>query len=315
MARAGGDARWHVVSRAGFQMTAAFLCLLVLCPVSGAAPLRIYTAIEPLAFCVQHIGGELLTVEALLHAGQDPHLFDPEPHLLRRLSKADVYLASGLPFEQILIKKIPGRQKKPLVIDLTPHIHFQDMDPDSGLRHEGGHNAGDTHAGRDPHFWLGALQLRQFILASAHAITSADPGHAAIYQKNTDYLLSRIDAMHARSRALLAPYRNRVFFVYHPAFGYFARTYGLQQHAVEIGGHQPGPRHVAALIRQARTDNVHTIFVQPQFDAKSATAIAEAINGIVLPLDPMAADVIQNIETMARAIADSFAKDRTPPSQ
>ena len=75
---------------------------------------------------------------------------------------------------------------------------------------------------------------------------------------------------------------------------------------METNGRQPGPRTIAALIKQARAEGIRTIFVQPQADTKSAQTIAAALKGTVQVLDPLAKDAIENLETMARAIAHSF---------
>jgi len=283
-------------------------------PDSSELPLRICIAIAPLATIVEHIGGAHVRVDTLLPPGQDPHLFEPEPRLLHRLSQAHMYLLSGLPFEQILVQKLSAQQKKLRIIDLTTEISFLEAGSYSDAHDcSGGHATDHDHSGRDPHFWLGTQQLRQFINAAAHVIIAADPEHAATYQHNKARVLARLEAVHAQNLTLLGPYRNRMFFVYHPAFAYFAHTYSLQQQAVETSGRQPNPRSIAALIKQARAAGVHTIFVQPQADTKSAQAIAAALHGTILPLDPLAKDALQNLETMARAIAHSF--EDTPAQQ
>lgn len=87
-----------------------------------------------------------------------------------------------------------------------------------------------------------------------------------------------------------------------PAFGYFANTYHLEQKAVETGGKSPTPRQLVKIVAEAKKNNVRVIFVQPQFDPKSANAVAQAINGRVLPLDPLAEDVFANIKNMSRTI-------------
>ena len=45
------------------------------------------------------------------------------------------------------------------------------------------------------------------------------------------------------------------------------------------------------------------IFVQPQFNPASAKALARAIHGAVVPLDPLARDYPANLAAMAEAIA------------
>jgi zinc transport system substrate-binding protein len=298
--------------------TARLLCIclgsLVLCltpahasPDSRELPLRICIAIAPLASIVEQIGGAHIRVDTFLPPGQDPHLFEPEPRLLHRLSQAHIYLLSGLPFEQILVQKLSAQQKKMRVIDLTTEISFLEAGSDRDAHDCSGEHATDhDHSGRDPHFWLGTQQLRQFINAATHVIIAADPEHAVTYQQNKARLIARLETVHAQNLTLLRPYNNRIFFVYHPAFAYFAHTYNLQQQAVETNGRQPGPRSIAGLIKQARAAGVRTIFVQPQSDTKSALAIAAALHGNILPLDPLAKDALQNLETMAQAIAHSF---------
>ena len=48
------------------------------------------------------------------------------------------------------------------------------------------------------------------------------------------------------------------------------------------------------------------IFVQPQFDSRSATTVAQAIGGTVVPIDPMAREVTANLVTIASAIEQAF---------
>ena len=205
--------------RAHIHNAVRLLCIclgtIVLCPTPGhpssdssALPLRICIAIAPLAFIVENIGGAHVRVDTLLPPGQDPHLFEPEPRLLHRLSQAHMYLLSGLPFEQILVQKLSAQQKKLRVIDLTTDISFLEAGSYRDAHDCSGDHATDhDHSGRDPHFWLGTQQLRQFINAAAHVIITADPEHAATYQQNTARLLDRLEAVHAQNLTLLSPYR------------------------------------------------------------------------------------------------------------
>ncbi len=112
--------------------------------------------------------------------------------------------------------------------------------------------------------------------------------------------------MHTRLRNELLPYKGKTFYVFHPAFGYFAAAFGLKQRAVEAGGRSPSPRQLAALIEQARKEKVRIIFVQPQFDQKGAEAIARAIDGTVINLDPLAYDVLGNFSRIAESLDRSF---------
>ena len=69
--------------------------------------------------------------------------------------------------------------------------------------------------------------------------------------------------------------------------------------AVEYSGNQPSARHLTKLIEQARRESVRAVFVQPQFSQQAAETIAKEIEGKVVPLDPLAADYIVNLEAVA----------------
>ena len=107
----------------------------------------------------------------------------------------------------------------------------------------------------------------------------------------------------------MEPYLGATFFVYHPAFGYFADAYGLYQEPVETGGQSPTPKALTAFIENAKKEGAKVIFVQPQFDQRNAETVAKAIGGKVVPLDPLAEDVLGNLKTIADSIATALPKE------
>ena len=106
--------------------------------------------------------------------------------------------------------------------------------------------------------------------------------------------------------ATRAPDSTRRFLVFHPAFGYFTDAFDLQQRSVEIEGKAPTPRQLNRLIKDARAAKVKILFVQPQFDQKSARAVASAINGVVVRLDPLESDVLSNFQKIADEIEEAL---------
>jgi zinc transport system substrate-binding protein len=90
--------------------------------------------------------------------------------------------------------------------------------------------------------------------------------------------------------------------IYHPAWGYFAQDYGLQQIAIEVEGREPGPQTLARIITEAREAGIRVIFVQAQFSTAAAESVARAIGGQVIPIDPLAEDMIANTRVVAEAL-------------
>ena len=113
---------------------------------------------------------------------------------------------------------------------------------------------------------------------------------------------SEIAALNAELRTIFSGMQGMQFMVFHPAWGYFAHTYGLEQVPVEIQGKHPKPAQLKELIKHAQKNNIKVIFVQPQFSAKSAEVIARGIGGEVVLADPLAENWAPNLRDVARNI-------------
>jgi len=128
-----------------------------------------------------------------------------------------------------------------------------------------------------------------------------------IFQANLATLVADLDKLDKRLSTVLAPYKGRTIFVYHPAFGYFARDYGLVQQAVETGGKRPSAKHISQVVTHAQALGVKVIFVQPQFSTEHAEVIAEQIGGTVAFFDPLDKNYIANLESLAETLKDSMS--------
>jgi zinc transport system substrate-binding protein len=122
--------------------------------------------------------------------------------------------------------------------------------------------------------------------------------------------LKKLDAelgsIHEKIAARLKPFTGRTMFVFHPAFGYFADCYGLHQEAVQMGGKQPSLKQLQELVHRAQAAKVKAVFIQPQFDPRSAESIAQAIGGKAIQLNDMSKDVLANLEEIAAKVEQSM---------
>jgi zinc transport system substrate-binding protein len=304
--------------------TALPLGLLLLCSAAlscarksndAAGKLLLFVSIPPQASFAERIVADRADVRVLVPQGQTPHAYDPTPRQVTELGRARLFFRARLPFEGTLLDKIAGAHEGLEIVDITEGIPLRNAGPDGctgcGGDHgeHAGHEAGkEGGEEKDPHTWLNP----RYALIQARNMTDAlcrvDPDGAADYQRNFGSLEADLKALDGRVAEVLAPLRGSTFYVYHPAFGYFAEAYGLTQKAVEIEGKSPGPRHLKELVEKALEEGVSVIFVQPQFSTKAAEAVAEEIGGAVVPIDPLARDYIPNLEAMARTIRQAFIR-------
>jgi zinc transport system substrate-binding protein len=261
---------------------------------TAAGAIETFAGIPPVAYLVKRIGGPHVRVEVLVQPGEDPHIFGPTPRQVMRLSKARLFFKIGMPFEDRLTERIAASGARTTIIDTATGIPRRaGVDP-------------DEDAGADPHVWLAPKLLKQMAANIAAALSAVDPTHANEFHSNQKSIDAELDALDRRLATSLAPYRGQAFYVFHPAFGYFADAYGLRQESVEIEGKPPTPRQLVNLIQQARADHVKIIFLQPRFNQQAAESIAQSLGGAVMPMDDLAHDVVANLNNIAATVENAL---------
>ena len=289
-----------------FQWLGCALLLLVSFadPIAAADEIEAFVSIQPQAEFVERLGGAFVKVNVLVPPGQAPETYEPTPKQMVGLSEAQVYFAIGVPFEKNFLPALAGAYPKLKVIDTQEGVPLRPMEECAHDDHDGHHH----HAGEpDPHIWLDPHLVKIQAKTICDALVALDPEHAAEYEKNLEAFLAELEGLDKRIAERLKPHQGKALHVFHPAFGYFTDRYGLKQVSIESGGKEPGPKHLAELVGQAKADGVKILFVQPEFATSSAEAIAKEIGGILVVLDPVARDYLKNLESMAEKIATALS--------
>jgi zinc transport system substrate-binding protein len=288
------------------------LLLLLFFSVHGLAvaseKIDVFVSIPPQKWLCEYVGKDLVKPHVLVENGQEPHTFEPRPAQILAFSRASLFFGAGLEFEQEIIQRLGQNSPDLRIIDTTEGIHKIPMEM-SGHEHKGEQKRGESKSHSiafDPHVWLSPQNLKMMAAAMAEALANEDPEHRRDYENNLQGLNRKLDALDHEISGMLAPFYEASFFVFHPSFAYFAQSYHLQQVAVEIGGKSSTPRQLSLFIRRARAEGVKVIFVQSQFDVKSAAVVAAAIGANVVPLDPLAEDVGVNLKIMAESIVQAL---------
>jgi zinc transport system substrate-binding protein len=291
---------WHLFKSREKADSAAFIvfsvfylsiCILflVLFLMPGSAPnpnAKICVSVAPLAYFAERISGQ--TPRVMVPPGADPHTFDPPPADLAAIETADMYVKVGHPLfelEAAWIDKQLARRSDVAVVDCSENAA---LIPD------------------DPHLWLGIPEMKNMALKLADTLAKLDPLNAESYRKNAEKVVSELDALRSEISVIFSKSNRRKFLVYHPAFGYFARDFGLEQISVEKEGKEPGPRDIEDAVNIAKAEGIKTIFAQAQTDPRSAEAVAREIGGRVVQLDPLASDWPENMRRIAVAIAEAL---------
>ena len=282
---------------------AALLAATIILSILSCAPIvqnrgdktGVMVTVLPQVEFVSAVGGDRVDVTAMVPPGANPHTYEVTPAQMAKLSTAKMYFKVGSPieFELTWLDKLTAQNKDMMVVDCNKGIELmQSRDPDE--------------LGIDPHTWTSPQNVKIMVTNICVGLVQLDPVNKNYYEGNRDIYLQKLDALDADIRSALEGADNRTFIVYHPAWGYFAREYGLQQIGIEKEGKEPQAAYMARLITEARDKNIRVIFVSPQFDTRSAEAIAREIGGRVVSIDPEGRDYLNNMRKVAAAFREAL---------
>jgi zinc transport system substrate-binding protein len=282
-----------------------------------AAPLRVGVSVLPLESIVADIGGPEVEVRSLQQEGDSCSVFEPRPSSIAWLAKADLFFRTGVGYESVIMDKIerqfPGTRMVDLREAITPIRAVAHAHDHGHAHHDHGHAcascAADTMEAVDPHIWLDPRRLVQISGMVEKQLTEALPESGADISRRAQAFRDKAMALDARLEELLAPYAGRAFFIYHPALGYFADRYGLEQVAISPSGQAPTAKELHQRIRQARELGVRVIFIQPQENRRHAEIVAQAIGAELVEIDPMAVDWESNLLKIGEALSRAFQMD------
>ena len=161
------------------------------------------------------------------------------------------------------------------------------------------------------HVWLDPGNARRIVDAVADALTELEPGQAGTWRANALEMRRRIDELDSSLEGLLAPVRERAFVVFHDAYQYFERAYGLNgKGAVAVDpARAPSAKRLVELRTALTEHGVHCVFREPQFKPDLVRTVIEGSEVRVAVLDPVGADMAPGPDAwfqIMRGLGDSL---------
>lgn len=256
---------------------------------ASATPMQVVVSILPQKYFVERVGGDHVQVTVMVPPGSSPATYEPTPTQMTELSAAQAYFTIGVPFENAWLERIQSANTAMEMVDTTAGFERMPM----------GNNAERL----DPHVWLSPALVAIQAQTMADTLKRLDPTHASDYERQLAAFLADIDTLDLTIRTALEGVSQRKFMVFHPAWGYFARDYELEQIPIEVGGQEPSAAELATLIERAQTEEINVIFAQPEFSTRAAETIASQIGGEVMLISPLNPNWLENMQQVAETFA------------
>ncbi len=255
----------------------------------------VFTAsIPPIKYLVENITCGDFPVEILVPDGANPESYSPSPSQIVQVEDSKLIFTSGLiDFEKELVSRLPA--DKGNIIDLSKGVALK-----AGSCSHSTDAEGHTHS-IDPHIWTSPKQLKIMASNTYEAISRLFPDSLK-YRDAYEALLRRLDAASETIAGKIAVSPTRTFVIYHPALTYYARDYGLVQIALENEGKEPSAIHMEQVIREAQKERIGVLLYQKQFPVTAVSAVARDMNVVPMEIDPLATDIISEIERITDII-------------
>lgn len=252
------------------------------------AEVRVVAGIEPVAWVVRQVGGDAIEVKTLLPSATAPETFEPGARHLVDLAGSDHLFIVGLPFERRFVGRMKGNEGLPPLTDLSVGLE----------------------TGGDPHVWLDPRNLASMAPVVTEGLVALIPAEETVLRARAAAFVRDLEELDAELGAELGAYRGRTLLTVHPAYGAFARRYGLRQVALEREGHAPTARHLAELMKELRDTSPTFILTQPQHSDRAARVLQRELDLRRVQIDPLTADVTTVLRRLARLVVTGVEEAR-----
>ncbi|MGB3140432.1 MAG: zinc ABC transporter substrate-binding protein [Aestuariivirga sp.] len=311
-------------------MRLAISCLatILLSAPALAAP-KVIASIVPVHSIVAAVMGDIGNPELLLSGKNSEHTASLSPQQLQDLGKADLVFMIGSGLEHKLAQVSGG--------DAVGGKTFTTLSEAAGIKtlpvrqggtfevheeHEGEEHEGEAHEDEehddhdeailkfDPHVWLDPENAKAMANAVTSGLSKVDPENAKAYEANAAAFVASLDQLTADITAETKPIQGKPFVVFHDAYQYFEKRFGLTAvgSISDISAAAPSAKRLNEIRSKLEETKALCVFREPQFDAKYVTVVLEGSKAKPGVLDPIG----YNITPGPRAYAEllrRLAKD------
>ncbi|MBN8243237.1 zinc ABC transporter substrate-binding protein ZnuA [Nitratireductor aquimarinus] len=297
--------------RLSLAAAASSLALLTPGALTGAfaADMQVVTSIKPVHSLVAGVMEGVGEPALILQGAGSPHTYSMRPSQARMLANADLVFWVGPGLEVFLEKPLETLAGEATQVALSDsegltllemreggafeaHSHGDDHDDHGHEAEEDGHDHAHDH-GPDAHLWLDPDNAKIMVSAIAEALSAADAENASAYAANAAALNERIAALQTELSAELEPVKDRPFIVFHDAYQYFEKQFGLAAAGSITVSPEiiPGAQRVDEIRTKVRELDAACVFAEPQFEPRLVEVVTEGTDAKSGVLDPLGAEI------------------------
>ena len=295
----------------------------------ATADVKVVASIKPVHSLVASVMQGVSKPSLLVKGAGSPHTYSLKPSQAKELQAADIVFWMSHDLEAFLENSIESIAKNAKAVSLMDshgliklnfreggafdaHDHGHD-DHGDDKHDDHGHDKHDEH-GHDevnPHVWLDPQNAKSLVHEIEEHLAKIDPSNAAKYEANAKAVMKKLDALTKEIEADLKPIRERGYVVFHDAYQYFEKRFGVSAvGSITVSPEVlPGAERVSELRDKVKSLNASCVFSEPQFEPKLVKTITENTDTGTGVLDPLGTNIKDGPElyfTLIRNMAKSL---------
>lgn len=290
------------------KTTGLTLATLWLSAISLPAGASVVTSVRPLGFIAAAIADGVTDTEVLLPDGASPHDYALRPSDVLKVRQADLLVWVGPELEAFMAKSAAGlsaERNLSLVAEpgIVPLLQTGASDthdaPEPTSDHDKAQDDNHHHGQYNLHIWLSPAIAEQAARAIHDRLVLLMPDKKQQLDANLHFFSAALTKNDKNIATMLAPVSGKRYFVFHDAYGYFEKHYGLSSLGYftinpEI---QPGAQALHNIRTQLVEQNVTCIFAEPQFRPAVINAVARGTKVHTGTLDPLGSGIALDKES------------------
>ena len=267
-----------------------------------AANAAVVASLKPLGFIASAIADGVTDTEVLLPDGASEHDYSLRPSDVKRLQGADLVVWIGPEMEAFMeksVKNIPNAKQVTIaqLNDVKPLLMkgADDDDDDHGHNDAGSEKSDEHHHHGDynMHLWLSPEIARASAVAIHEKLVELMPQSRAKLDANLKDFEAQLASTETQVGNELAPLKGKGYFVFHDAYGYFEKQFGLTPlgHFTVNPEIQPGAQRLHEIRTQLVEQKATCVFAEPQFRPAVVEAVARGTSVRMGTLDPLGTNI------------------------
>lgn len=244
------------------------------------------TSFYPLYYFTQQVGGDLITVNNITPAGNEPHEYEPTSNQIQEIYKSKLLIFNGADLDPWASKIKPDLEKANVkTVDMS--TNFVILKPLETA------NISETTIEEkeesDPHIWLSPKMAIKQVEIIRKKLVDIDPNNKDIYTANANSTINKLANLDNEYQVKLSKCDKKEIITSHNFLQYLAKEYGFI--SIPISGispeSEPSSKDLANIANIVRTKNTKYIFTETLASPKLAETVAVETGAQTLVFNPL----------------------------